>query len=333
MKRRNPTPAIPPFIDVFGRPTYENPFGHNRPNPALNTAAPAAPVMQPIVTNESAAVVQPSVVVAPAVVTDPAATTEPVVVAEPVVITTSVAPTATIITTIASEMPAVVAENTAAPRLQLHLHTTTNAGDTLDTTYPGFDTTSPAYDAAHARLRKAMGFDPDLPAASDELSAGRRSEQRARLHRRVRRSAAVVAAVGSGLVGITAAAAYFTAHGAGAGSATAGTLQPVTVAATVGGDTPSSSLLPGGSADVILRVHNSNSFGVTLVSVSPNGNASAPGCTTTGVTFTNQSSLNIAIPSGTTLVHLAGAAGMDSTSSSDCQGATFTIPVSITVHK
>ena len=50
--------------------------------------------------------------------------------------------------------------------------------------------------------------------------------------------------------------------------------------------------------------------------------------------FTAPSSPNFAInASATTLVHLAGAAGMGTNSDAGCQGATFNIPVSITVHK
>src|SRR2546423_14400177 len=78
-------------------------------------------------------------------------------------------------------------------------------------------------------------------------------------------------------LGIGAAYAYFTATGSGAGSASAGTLQPVTVAAFVGGDAPSSKLLPGGTADVILRVNNPNPVAVKLVSISGNGTITASG--------------------------------------------------------
>jgi hypothetical protein len=112
----------------------------------------------------------------------------------------------------------------------------------------------------------------------------------------------------------------------------------VTVAAFVGGDSPSSNLFPGGSADVILRVSNPNAYIVTLVSVSGNGtitpDGSHAGCTTTGVSFINQTGLNATIAaSGTTLVDLPSAAAMGITSSNTCQGATFSIPVSITVQK
>jgi hypothetical protein len=134
------------------------------------------------------------------------------------------------------------------------------------------------------------------------------------------------------------AEAFWSSAGSGSGSAPTGTLQPVTVAALVGGDTPSSTLFPGGSADVILRVNNPNAYALTLVSVSGNGtitpDGSHPSCTTTGVSFTNQTGLSSTIAaSGTTLVHLSTAASMAGTSSNGCQGATFSIPVSITVHK
>jgi hypothetical protein len=51
------------------------------------------------------------------------------------------------------------------------------------------------------------------------------------------------------------------------------------------------------------------------------------------VSFANQSGLNISVPNGSSLVHLPGAASMDATSSSGCQGATFSIPVTLGVQK
>jgi hypothetical protein len=133
------------------------------------------------------------------------------------------------------------------------------------------------------------------------------------------------------------AIAYWTASGSGTASASAGTLQPVTVTALAGGDTPTSTLLPGGTGDVILRISNPNSSAVTLTSVTGNGTVTADAghanCTTTGVSFANQTGLSTTIAaSSTTLVHLSGAASMSAASSNGCQGATFSIPVTITVH-
>ena len=138
-------------------------------------------------------------------------------------------------------------------------------------------------------------------------------------------------------LGSGAAYAYFTSSGSGKGSASIGTMQPVTlVSATVA---PSTLLLPGSTGAVTLKVNNQNSFAVTLVSVTGTGgtitaDSGHPGCTTTGVTFTNQTSLNTSIPASTTAtIDLPGAAAMSTASSAGCQGATFSIPVTITVHK
>lgn len=143
---------------------------------------------------------------------------------------------------------------------------------------------------------------------------------------------ACVAGAGAG-----GAYAYFTSSGSGSSSASANSLTPVTVTAFAGGDAPTSALLPGGSGDVILRVNNSNGQAVTLTSVTGSGPITADsahaGCTTPGVSFTTQSGLSMTIgASGTTLVHLPAAVSMSTASSNGCQGATFSIPVSITVH-
>jgi hypothetical protein len=134
-----------------------------------------------------------------------------------------------------------------------------------------------------------------------------------------------------------AAYAYFTSSGTGIGSASIGTMQAVTISsATV---SPSTPLLPGGSGDVTLQVTNPNSVAVTLVSVVGTGgpvtaDSGHPGCTTTGVTFTSQTGLSTNIPAdSTTAIDLPGAASMSTASSALCQGAAFSIPVTITVQQ
>jgi hypothetical protein len=144
--------------------------------------------------------------------------------------------------------------------------------------------------------------------------------------------AAVVVSLGAG-----AALAYFTSSGSAHGSASTATLLTV----TAGAGTPSTPLLPGGTGDVALTVTNPNNFAVTLVSVAGNGAITAdgghPGCTTTGVTFTapTGSPLPVTILANSTnqVVDLPGAAAMSLTASNACQGATFSIPVTIVVHK
>jgi len=145
-------------------------------------------------------------------------------------------------------------------------------------------------------------------------------------------SAFVVVAAAAGT-----AYAYNTTTASATRSAHTGTMQTVTVQALVGGDAPSSKLYPGGpAADVILRVNNPNSYSLKLFSIAGNGSitadASHSGCTTPGVTFSPPSSPNIALPAGSSLVHLSGAASMSTASVNACQGATFSIPVTMTVH-
>jgi hypothetical protein len=142
--------------------------------------------------------------------------------------------------------------------------------------------------------------------------------------------------------GAGAAFAYFKSTGAGSGAASVGTMQPVTIATTAG--TPTAALLPGGSADIVLKITNPNSYAVSLVSVSlKSGGTITPdsghaGCTTTDskpvVTLSVPAAdLPVSIPANTTTqVDLAGAASMDIAATSNCQGASFTVPVLISVQ-
>lgn len=151
---------------------------------------------------------------------------------------------------------------------------------------------------------------------------------------RLLRVAFSVLVVGCCLASAQIAFGFFTTQGQGSGESGSGTMQPVTVSALVGGDVPSTTLRPGGTADVILRVSNPNSYAVTIVSVAGNGPMSASGgqgtCTTSGVTFAGASGLAVSVAaSATVLVRLAGAASMDAASPNGCQRATFSIPVAV----
>ena len=152
---------------------------------------------------------------------------------------------------------------------------------------------------------------------------------------------AVLTGVLSLAIGAGTAYAFWAADGSGSGSAGAGDMQTVTVDALVPGDDPASTLIPGGTADVVLRVRNPNPYAVQLYSVTNNGQATAdnahPSCTTTGVSFAGSPGplspgVSLAANSST-LVTLPGAASMDATSQTTCQGATFHLPVTLAVRK
>jgi len=140
---------------------------------------------------------------------------------------------------------------------------------------------------------------------------------------------AVLALVAAGLV-----YAAWTSNGSGSGYAKAGSSQALTTVDVSASTT--ATLYPGATGDVLLKVNNPNPYPVRVTSVSANGAitvdaAHAAGCVTTGVTFTNQVGQTIDIAaSSQTQVTLTGAAKMSNASDNGCQGATFTIPVTLT---
>ncbi|MDQ0922324.1 hypothetical protein QF038_000832 [Pseudarthrobacter sp. W1I19] len=151
------------------------------------------------------------------------------------------------------------------------------------------------------------------------------------------------AALAAGLIaaGAGTAYAYWSSAGTGSGSAAAGTMQAISVDALVAGDGPGATLVPGGTADVVLRLTNPNPYAVQVYRVSPSGPATADpahsGCTTTGVTFTGAAAplapATFVGANSSTLLTLPGSAAMDTTSLAACQGATFHLPVTVEVRK
>ena len=99
-------------------------------------------------------------------------------------------------------------------------------------------------------------------------------------------------------------------------------------AATVG------DLVPGGNGDVKVKVTNPNVFAVTITSITGNGSITSDvgaACDSSSpLTFTDQTGLSLALAAGaTTTFTLAGAASMSVGAVTACQGAIFTIPVSV----
>ena len=93
-------------------------------------------------------------------------------------------------------------------------------------------------------------------------------------------------------------------------------------------------LYPGASGNVKVRVTNPNAFAVTITTVTGTGAISSDvGATcdgTSGMAFTDQTGLSLALAGGaTTTFTLTGAASMGAGSPTACIGAIFTIPVSV----
>lgn len=134
-----------------------------------------------------------------------------------------------------------------------------------------------------------------------------------------------------GAVGLVYAA--WTTSGSGSGYAKAGSSQALTTVDVSASTT--ASLYPSSNGDVELKISNPNGYPVRVTAVTGNGTVTADaghtGCVTSGVTFTDQTGQTIDVAAnGTTQVTLTGAAHMSSSSDNGCQGATFTIPVTLT---
>lgn len=131
--------------------------------------------------------------------------------------------------------------------------------------------------------------------------------------------------------------AAWTTNGSGSAYAKAGTAQnlsTIDVSASVG--TLPNALYPGTNGDVLIKIHNPNPFAVKVTQVAANGavtaTAGAGTCTTTGVTLNSPIATEIEVPasSDSASTTLSAAAHMSSASENGCQGATFTIPVTLT---
>jgi hypothetical protein len=150
---------------------------------------------------------------------------------------------------------------------------------------------------------------------------------RARLSRKLVVAATLVAVLS--VAGIAIAAWSITGSGTGYAKAAAGT------ALSLGDATAftSADLYPGATGSVVLRVTNSNPFRVRITTVSGNGavTSNVAACTaSTGVTFTNQTGLTHDVAANSTAtVTLAGAVAMSNASDDSCQGAVFSIPVTV----
>ena len=150
--------------------------------------------------------------------------------------------------------------------------------------------------------------------------------------------AALLAAVAAAGIG-TAAIAYWSEPGAGAASVSTGNLD-IEVEAIAGGDAPEAQLAPGGTGEVILRIRNPNAFSVELVTVEEIGpaivDAAPEACAVPDVGLVAPVASvvpAIVLEPGSTLVRLPDAVEMGTSSSSGCQGATFELPVRVTVKR
>jgi hypothetical protein len=136
----------------------------------------------------------------------------------------------------------------------------------------------------------------------------------------------VLAVVGAGI-------AAWSTNGSGTAYAKAATAGAVTLSdasASTTGD-----LYPGGSGALKVKVTNPNTFPVQITAVTGDGSITSDAgaaCTAGhGVTLADQTGLSLSLAAGaTTVFSLAGAVSMSMSSVNSCQGAVFSIPVTVT---
>ncbi len=149
-----------------------------------------------------------------------------------------------------------------------------------------------------------------------------------RFGRKIRIALAAVLLAGFGSTG---AYAYWTTTGQGTATASAGTLEQVTINSVVIG----TALRPGGpSVNVTINLTNPNGFAVDIESLTAGAvTSSAGGCSGagTGVSL-DLSGVTGSIPATTTVPYIASAS-MTTASVSACQGATFSAPLTLLVRK
>jgi hypothetical protein len=160
--------------------------------------------------------------------------------------------------------------------------------------------------------------DPLLPQAPRER----------RLKRRW--SLAALLLIGAVIAGVAVGAWNVT--GSGSGSAKAGVATGLTLNDASGAT--AADLYPGVTGAVKLNVTNPNTFPVRITNVTGTGaitsDKGAACNASTGVTFTDQTGLTLDLAAGATSgFTLSGAAAMSNSSDNACQGAVFTIPVSV----
>ncbi len=152
------------------------------------------------------------------------------------------------------------------------------------------------------------------------------------------RAPLVVGGVAAIVLGIGAGAAwgYFGAQGSGSGATTIGHVTTVTVENATG--TASPELQPGGTGDLKIKINNPNSFAVTIITIQQSGTdisvSGTSACTSTNaaITVPTQTGLSVYVTAGTSTITITNGVQMGTTSASACQGATFSIPITITVE-
>jgi hypothetical protein len=150
---------------------------------------------------------------------------------------------------------------------------------------------------------------------------------------RKRRLIVVAAVLVLGIVAVGVGLGAWSLGGSGNGAAKATTASNITLADATAFTT--ADLYPGATGNLKLRATNPNPFPVRITAVTGNGTITSDkgaSCdASTGVTFNNQTGLTLDLAAGATAtLTVANSVSMTNASDNACQGAVFTVPVSLT---
>jgi hypothetical protein len=182
-------------------------------------------------------------------------------------------------------------------------------------------------------LGRRQGGSAVPPAAADEaMRDDTRRDTPVQKTPRAKKKLALAAVLVAGCVAVGIAWAAWNVSGTGSGYAKAGSASALTLGDATASTT--ADLYPGATGAVKVSITNPNSFPVRVTTVTGNGTITSDkgaACNAaTGVSFTNQSGLTLDLAAGTTNTFtLGGAVTMNNSSDNSCQGAVFTIPVSV----
>lgn len=138
--------------------------------------------------------------------------------------------------------------------------------------------------------------------------------------------------VAAALLG-TGAIAYAAWNATGSGSATAKASSSQALSTIDASASTTATLYPGATGNAKITISNPNPYPVKVTAINGNGIITSDAGTAcnaaTGVTFTNQTGAWTVAPSSSASLTLTGAVAMSNASDDTCQGAVFTIPVSL----
>jgi hypothetical protein len=154
-----------------------------------------------------------------------------------------------------------------------------------------------------------------------------------RIPRKKRRTVVALTIVVVGTVAVGVGLGAWSLGGTGNGAAKATTASSITLADAAAYTT--ADLYPGATGNLKLRATNPNPFPVRITAVSGNGTITSDkgaACdASTGVSLTNQTGLTLDLAAGATAtLTVPNSVSMSNASDNSCQGAVFTVPVSLT---